>query len=155
MSPLEPPIHIQQMALGYCLPACAQMALGQFGITVNQTQLARVLGAQVGVGTPFSRAERLAQWDIRVQLTQQISIEELAASLAADVAVITAVTTTPGMPGWGNIRTQHAILVVDVGPEYVAYHDPALIQGPVSAMRNEFLLAWSEMDSRAVLLSRE
>ena len=155
MSPLEPPIHTQQMALGYCLPACAQMALGQFGITVSQTQLAHVLGAQVGVGAPFSRTERLVQWDIRVQLTQQISIEELAASLATDVAVIAAVTTTPGMPGWGNVRTQHAILVVDVGPEYVSYHDPALTQGPVSAVRNEFLLAWSEMDSRAALLSRE
>ena len=65
---LEPPAHIQQMALGYCLPACAQMALAQLGIAVTQTRLAQTLGTRVGVGTPFSRAQRLVEWNVRVRL---------------------------------------------------------------------------------------
>ena len=155
MSPLEPPVHIQQMALGYCLPACAQMALAQLSIAVTQAQLAQTLGTRAGMGTPFSRVERLAQRNVRVQVVQRASIEDLAASLAADVAVVVAITTTPGMPGWGNIRTQHTVLVANIGTEQIAYHDPALAYGPVSALRAEFLLAWSEMDGRAAFLSRE
>lgn len=155
MSPLEPPVHIQQVALGYCLPACAQMALAQLSIAVTQAQLAQVLGTRAGIGTPFSRVERLAQWNVRVQVVQRASIEDLAASLAADMAVIVAITTTPGMPGWGNIRTQHTVLVANIGTEQIAYHDPALAYGPVSALRAEFLLAWSEMDGRAVFLGWE
>jgi len=46
-------------------------------------------------------------------------------------------------------------LVVDVGVEQIAYHDPALAYGPVSALRAEFLLAWSEMDERVAFMSRE
>lgn len=155
MSPLEPPIHVRQMALGYCLPACAQMALAQLGIVVSQAQLAQTFGVRVGVGTPFSQVERLTQWDVQVRLTEQVSVEELVTSLAAEVAVIVAITTTPGLPGWGNIRTQHTVLVVDVGVEQIAYHDPALAYGSVSALRAEFLLAWSEMDERVAFMSRE
>jgi len=143
------------MALGYCLPACAQMALAQLGIVVSQAQLAGTLGTRVGVGTPFSRVERLVQWNVHVQLTRRASIEDLVASLAADMAVIVAVTTTPGLSGWGNIRTQHTVLVVDAGAEQITYHDPDLTYGPVFALRAEFLLAWSEMDERAAFLSRD
>ena len=155
MPPLEPPVHIQQTVWGYCLPACAQMALAQLGIVVTQAQLARTLRTRTGVGTPFSRVERLTQWGIRVQFIQQASIEDLAASLAARQAVIAAITTTPGLPGWGNIRTQHAVLVIDADVEWIAYQDPALAYGPVSALRDEFLLAWSEMDKQAAFLSQE
>jgi len=131
------------------------MALAQLSIAVTQAQLAQVLGTRAGIGTPFSRVERLAQWNVRVQVVQRASIEDLAASLAADMAVIVAITTTPGMPGWGNIRTQHTVLVANIGTEQIAYHDPALAYGPVSALRAEFLLAWSEMDGRAAFLGRE
>jgi len=78
MSPLERPIHIQQVALGYCLPACAQMALAQLGILVNQTQLAQTLrigirgGTRIGIGTPFSRAEHLAKWNVRVHWCKKL-----------------------------------------------------------------------------------
>lgn len=83
------------------------------------------------------------------------SIDDLAAALAADKAVIVAVTTTPGLPGWGNIHTQHTLLTIGIDSEQVTYHDPALARGPVSALRGEFLLAWSEMGERAALVSRE
>lgn len=53
MSPLEPPVHIQQVALGYCLPACAQMALAQLSIAATQAQLAQVLGTRAGIRDAF------------------------------------------------------------------------------------------------------
>ena len=154
MPTLEPSVHIQQMTLGYCLPACAQMALAQLGITVTQTQLARTFGTRAGVGTLFSRVERLAQWNVHMWLTRQVSVDDLVASMVADQTVIVAITTTPGLPGWGNIRTQHTVLVVNVGAEQIAYHDPALARGPVTALCTEFLLAWWEMDKRVAFLSR-
>jgi uncharacterized protein YvpB len=131
------------------------MALAQLGIAATQTQLAQTLGIRVGIGTPFSRVERLAQRNVHVRLVQRASIEGLVASLAADMAVIVAVTTTPGLPGWGNIRTPHTVLVMDTDPERIVYHDPALARGPVSASHAEFLLAWSEMDGQTAFLSRE
>jgi uncharacterized protein YvpB len=131
------------------------MALAQLGIEVSQEQLAQTLGTRIGVGTPFPQVKRLVQWNVRVQLVRQVSIEELAAALTTETAVIVAVTTTPGLPGWGNVRTQHTVLLANVGTEYISYHDPALAHGPVSALRAEFLLAWSEMDEQAVLLSQD
>ncbi len=155
MSLPKQPTHIQQTAPGYCLPASAQMALAQLGIKVSQNRLAQVLGTRVGVGTPFSRVERLTQWNIRVRLMQNISIDDLVAPLAANAAIIAAVTTTPGLPGWGNIRTQHTVLPVNVNTdtERITYHDPMLTYGPVSALSIEFLLAWGEMDERTAFLS--
>ncbi len=131
------------------------MALAQLGTVVTQAQLAQTLGTRVGVGTPFSRVERLVRWNLHVRPVRRASIDDLVASLAADMAVIAAITTTSGLPGWGNIRTQHTVLVVSVGVERIVYHDPALAHGPVSALRAEFLLAWSEMDERVAFLSRD
>ena len=160
MVPLEHLSHVQQVALGYCLPACAQMALAQLGIITTQADLAQAFGTHAGVGTPFPRVERLAQWGVRVQLERRIAVDELVAALAAGVAVIAALTTTPGLPGWGNIRTQHTVLIISVdvgngnGNERITYQDPALSYGPVSTLLSEFLLAWGEMDERAAFVSR-
>lgn len=62
----KPSIHVQQIAVGYCLPACAQMALAQLGLALTQAQAAQVMGTRIGVGTPFPQVERLAQWNIHV-----------------------------------------------------------------------------------------
>ncbi len=129
--------------------------MAQLGIVVTQAQLAQTFGTRVGVGTPFSRVERLVQWNVCARLTRQASVDDLAASLAADRAVIVAVTTTPGLPGWGNIRTQRTVLVVGVNAEQIKYYDPALAHGPVSALLAEFLLAWGEMDQRAAFLNKK
>ncbi|MEJ2749512.1 MAG: C39 family peptidase [Anaerolineae bacterium] len=154
MSRLESPIHIQQDRIGYCLPACGQMALAQLGIEVTQMQLAQILDTRVGIGTPFSRVERLAQWPVRVSVTEWGTMDTVAAALAAETAVIAAITTTSGLPGWAKIRTQHTVLVVHVNSDQVTYHDPALAQGPVSVLRDEFLLAWSYMAEKAAFLTR-
>ncbi len=55
MPPFEPFTHVQQITLGYCLPACGQMALAQLGITVTQAELAHALGTRVGVVRLFRK----------------------------------------------------------------------------------------------------
>ena len=61
--PLSNTPHIPQIGLGYCLPACAQMALAQLGITLTQEAIAQLLGTHRGIGTPFSRILRLREPD--------------------------------------------------------------------------------------------
>ena len=118
--------HVRQVAVGYCLPACAQMALARLGISATQERLAKALGTQVGIGAPFSGVELLAGQGVGVQVLQSASITDLRFSLASGDAVIVAVTTTPGLPGWGNIRTQHTLLVSAIGDSEVTDYDPAL-----------------------------
>jgi ABC-type bacteriocin/lantibiotic exporter with double-glycine peptidase domain len=149
--PLPKPPHIQQTTLGYCLPACAQMALAQVGLNTTQAELAKTLGTRAGIGTSFSSLRRLSQPSIKVEVAEWATIE----ALAADTAVIAAVTTSPGLPGWGDIRTQHTVLVVGLGLDQVTYHDPALADGPASAPRGEFLLAWSEMAELTAFLRKD
>jgi hypothetical protein len=149
---LKPPPHIQQIEIGYCLPACAQMALAQFEMQFTQTQLAKVLETRPGVGTPFSNLKLLSRLKIRGDLQSFASIENLNSALNANQSVIVPVTTSSGLPGWGNIRTQHSLLILNLDPNRITYHDPALQSGPVSVALNEFLLAWSEMDQQAAFL---
>jgi hypothetical protein len=130
------------------------MALAQIGMQIDQEKLAKAFGTRPGIGTPFSRIKRLEQWQVSIELKEWGGVEELISTLAAGASVITAVTTTAGLPGWGQIRTQHTVLVVKVDSDYVTYHDPALAQGPVSALRQEFLLAWSYMAEQVAFIAR-
>lgn len=68
MPRLNPPLHFQQIGWGYCLPACVQMALAQFDISISQKELATLLGVRPGIGTSFSRVRRLSQ--VRVVVTE-------------------------------------------------------------------------------------
>jgi predicted double-glycine peptidase len=130
------------------------MALAQFNVQVDQERLAKTFGTRPGVGTPFSRIKRLEQWPVNINIKEWGGVEELISTLATGASIITAVTTTAGLPGWGQIRTQHTLLVVNVDADYVTYHDPALAQGPVSALRPEFLLAWSHMAEQVAFVTR-
>lgn len=155
MPRLDPPVHVQQERIGYCLPACGQMALAQLGIVVTQAELAQTLDTRAGVGTPFSRVKRFGQWGVDVQVTEWGTMQALVTSLVAGSAVIAAITTTSDLPGWAEIRTQHTVLIVEVSSDQVSYYDPALAQGPVSVSHDEFLLAWSYMAERAAFLARK
>lgn len=134
--------HVTQLGWGYCLPACAQMALSAWDIHIDQRRLATLLGTKPGIGTPFSNLQRLSQVDIAI--TEWSGLAVLATALAAGNGVITAVITTPGLPSWGNIRTPHTLLVTAITPEHILYHDPALPNGPVQAFKGEFELAWQK-----------
>ena len=153
MTLLQPPKHYQQHHIGNCLPACAQMALSQFGLDLPQDELARRLGTIPGLGTPFPNIERVKEWNVGVEITQWSGFERLRMALSQGQAVITAIFTSSDLPGWDAIRTQHAVLVIDIQDEQIFYHDPMLPTGPVETSLNGFLLAWSDMEELTAFLS--
>ncbi|MCP4362165.1 MAG: hypothetical protein GY796_29510 [Chloroflexi bacterium] len=149
---LKPPKHCQQIDWGYCLPACAQMALAQLGIEQDQSAIATILGTRPGIGTPFSNLRKLPQ--IIAEISEWGALTAVEQAIQTETVVIAAVVTTPGLPGWNDLRTQHAVLIVNVTLEEIVYHDPSWKQGPTVASRNEFLLAWSEMAEQTAVLRR-
>lgn len=149
----QPPKHVRQRSTGYCLPACVEMAVAQFGQTLTQQQAARLLSTVEGMGTAFPHTKRLEQRGFSVELAEWCSVDALTAALAKDQAAIAAVLTTSGMPGWKDVRTQHVVLVTAVDDVNVTYYDPALATGPTVAASGEFLLAWSDMSEQAAFIS--
>lgn len=122
------------------------MALDQLDIAVTQDEVGQVLETQAGYGTPFSRIKRLSRWPINVEVTEWGGLQAVIEALTNDRAVIVALLTNAALPGWSDLQTQHTVLIVSITPDQVSYHDPALAEGPVSASRDEFSLAWSDMD---------
>ena len=102
MPPLKSPTHSHQIAAGFCLPACAQMALNQLGLDASQPHIAQVLGTRMGIGTPFSRIQRLTHWHVQVRLVTPATLAALTDVLAAAAAIIVPVMTTSGLPGWAT-----------------------------------------------------
>ncbi|HMN27644.1 MAG TPA: C39 family peptidase [Caldilineaceae bacterium] len=148
-------VHIRQETVGYCLPACVAMALAQLGMAMTQRRLAQMFATRSGLGTPFSNILRVEQLGVRVQVNDWAGIDAVVQALALGQKVVSAVMTTPDLPGWDGLRTQHAVLVIHVDTQSVAYHDPANESGPSSVSRDAFCLAWSEMDERVAFLSRQ
>jgi hypothetical protein len=131
------------------------MALVQLGFQVQQQQLATLLGVRPGLGTRFSNIQALARYGIDLHIISWQGADSLKTALEApSCVVITAILTTPGLLGWGELATQHAVVLTEITPPFAAYHDPALPTGPVQASLEEFLLAWSEMDEMAAILRR-
>ena len=154
MCPLMPVRHIQQRGIGYCLPACAAMAAGQFGLDISQSRLARNFGTMSGIGTPFSAIRRLIDFDLAVEVVEWLGIDFLRQALLSEKAVVAAVLTSRDLPTWGTLRTQHTLLVTAMEKGRVYYHDPALSWGPVEVSVDAFGLAWSEMSELTALIRR-
>ena len=57
--------HLEQIADGDCLPACAAMILAYWQDPVDQGRLAQLFGTQT-FGTAAPRIRRLADWGYRV-----------------------------------------------------------------------------------------
>ena len=129
------------------------MALAQLGVKMQQPTIAAILETRPGVGTSFSNLQKLPR--IAVEIQEWGSLTAVEQALQTETAVITAVMTTPGLPGWDNLRTPHAVLILDIMPDQIIYHDPAMEQGNTVAPRNEFLLAWSEMAEKTAFLRRQ
>lgn len=124
------------------------------GIDAAQNQLATQLGTIKGIGTPFTNLHRLASYGIDLYFSQWQSIQPLRTALQSGGAVITAILTTPGLPGWETVVTQHAILITAIDEQSIVYHDPALFHGPVTALLDEFYIGWTEMSEQAAILYR-
>jgi len=153
---LRLPLHVPQLKAGYCIPACACMALSRFGVTVSIEEMIRVLEAKENSGALFSLLKRLENKQIAVEIRRLKDFYELQTLLASDNAVIVLMLTVLEMPGWqSDIETMHAILPLEVNDEMVTYHDPFLDHGPMKVMTDAFLLGWFERDNTCAVFTQK
>lgn len=150
---LSVPFSAQQKH-GYCLLACAQMALAHLGISRSQSTLASELGIFEDFGVPSSNIRRLKSSSIEVIYATEATLSNLAHWLEQKVPVIAFVHTAQ-LDYWQNHPAQHAVLLVAIDNASVYLLDPARNADIVTVAIDEFLLAWDEMEfSYAVIYRR-
>ncbi len=152
LSNLQPDLHSQQSADGFCLPACAQMAFAYLGILRTQEELARLLKMRPGFGTPIPNILNLRSRQIDVTYQSNGSLSDIRLCLERNIPVIACVEAGE-LPHWQGVRAQHAVLVVGLDEQKVSLHDPALEQGPISVPLGDFMLAWDEMENRYAVIT--
>lgn len=91
--------HVQQIDWGYCLPACAEMALAQLEVNVSQQRLAKQLGTVAKIGTPFPNVQRLVKLGLQVKQLQWQGANAVSEALRLDRTVIAAILTSHDLPG--------------------------------------------------------
>lgn len=99
------------------------MALATWEINYDQRQVGEFLGTRPGIGTPFYHLSRLTE--VNVTLAKWAGLDAIVVALGEGEMVITALITNSGLPGWGTVRTSHAVLITAVQEEQITYHDPA------------------------------
>ena len=145
MSKLIDVPYSRQQSDGYCLPACAQMALAHLGISRSQQELGRVMGMIAGFGVPASHILHLRSPQVQVEYHTEGSLEHLRLWLMRQVPVIACVQTSE-LAYWQGHIAQHAILLVGIDEQHVYLLDPAQNPAVISVSIDEFLLAWDEME---------
>jgi len=136
--------HCRQKADGYCLAACAQMALAYLGISCSQDDLARRLGVRPHLGAPSSCLLRLRSAALDVIYTAG-DLEDLATWLDQGLPVLVFVQADQ-LPYWRGQQFQHAVVVLGLDTQAVYLLDPAADATPMRVLRGDFMLAWDEMD---------
>ncbi|HOT91669.1 MAG TPA: C39 family peptidase [Anaerolineae bacterium] len=146
--------HFRQITDGYCLAACAQMALDYLGIPVAQEELARRLEVRPRIGAPSSRLLRLRSETLDVVYADG-DLYDLLAWLEAGTPVIVFVQVDQ-LPYWQGQHFQHALLLTGSDAESLYLLDPAADSAPIAVSQGDFLLAWDEMECvYAVIRQRE
>ncbi|MEX1021132.1 MAG: C39 family peptidase [Litorilinea sp.] len=143
--------HSQQIEFGYCLPACAQMALSYLGISRSQQEIGRTLTVRKGIGVPASQVVSLQTREIATQYYIEGTLTNVRNWLEKQVPVI-AFIQAGELPHWTGNRFQHAVLVSGMDDSTVWLHDPALADGPTGVPLADFLLAWDEIDHRFAVI---
>ena len=145
-------LHSQQIEDGYCLPACAQMALAYLGIFRSQQEIGRILKIRRGFGTPAPNIGNLHSQQVEVRYHIAGTLDEISQCLQNKIPII-AFIQAGELPHWQGIRAQHAVLIVGISEQNVTLHDPAFAHGPTTVLIGDFLLAWDEMDNRYALIT--
>jgi ABC-type bacteriocin/lantibiotic exporter with double-glycine peptidase domain len=144
--------HYRQLADGYCLPACAQMVLAHLGIFRSQEELAGLLNVRAEVGARSSSITRLASKTIAVHYAGG-GFADLAVWLSKGAAII-AFIQAGELSYWQGNRFQHAVVIVGFDENDIYLLDPAFESALVRVDREEFLLAWDEMDNTYAALTQ-
>ena len=134
---------IPQIRDGYCLPACAQMALAYHGIVVEQDTLITLLNA-TDEGAPFSRIMRIEKYGVRVELHRNAKLDAVIAAVNINAPSIVAVNLL-FLP-YSMEDFDHAVLVTNANSDEISLLDPATETGVYSVPADAFLAAWTERD---------
>ncbi len=141
--PLPVPFYKQQ-AVGYCMPACAQMVLAYQDISYSQDELAKVLNLKPGLGTPTRNIQRLASPEIKA-VYEEGTLEQVQTWLGMGIPVI-AFVQAGELSHWRDEFFQHAVVIVGLEKDMVWLLDPDTNGNPIAIPTNELMLAWSGMD---------
>jgi predicted double-glycine peptidase len=120
------------------------MVLAYLGVHRSQDQLAHQLGMYTELGVPASHITRLQTTSLNIAYGEG-TLTDITGYLARDTPVIVFVQAGE-LNQWRGFRFQHAVVVVGLDEQTVYLLDPDLGPTPLSVPRDEFLLAWSEMD---------
>ena len=138
---------------GYCLLACAQMALAHLGISRSQAALAKTLGIFEDFGVPASNITRLKSSSIEVIYATEAVLSDVADWLDQKIPVIAFVQTAQ-LDYWQKHPAQHAVLIVAIDNDSVYLLDPARNADIVTVSIGEFLLAWDDMEFSYAVIRR-
>jgi len=142
--------HCKQSHDGACLPACARMVLLHLGQDIPEARLARLLGTRA-FGTPARRLTRLESLGLQATIGAY-SETMLRYWLRQGIPPIVFLQTT-ALPYW-TMETYHAVVLVGMTENLVYLNDPAIDTAPQVTSLASFLLAWSEFDDLAAILTR-
>lgn len=131
-----------------CLVMCAQMVLEYLGVTVGDGELSRRLRT-TDRGTPFPNIKRLEALGLFVEVGQYGDLSLFERNIEVGLPVIVAVKTL-NWPHWGNVITDHAVVVVGIdqqnGVMYI--HDPSFAAVPLELSLIAFEGGWIERDQQ-------
>lgn len=134
--------HHQQSRANHCVPACALMVLQFWGIEVDETAVADLLGTS-NAGTLAEDLHRLEALHVAVHLGQG-TIFDLKRSLRDGIPALVFVETD-SLPYW-ETACFHSVVVAAVDNDGVTVYDPYLDHGPTVVPVVDFLRAWSAYD---------
>jgi ABC-type bacteriocin/lantibiotic exporter with double-glycine peptidase domain len=149
--PLLIPYHAQ-ISAGYCLAACAQMALDYLGLAHSQEYLADLLEVVRFVGAPARNIRLLASLEVAV-VFEKGTVDSLSDWHSQGAPVI-AFVQAGELPYWRGEQFQHAVVVTNIDGEYLWLLDPDYGPTQVAVPIEEFMLAWDELDNLYAILTK-
>lgn len=122
------------------------MVLNHLGISIGYNQLAKLL--RIGeLFTPLSHLKYLETLNLFVDVSEQGELSIFEQHIALGLPVIAGVKTFL-WPHWGNVITEHAVVVVgiDQDHDHIYIHDPYFVDAPIEMSLIEFQIGWEEKD---------
>ena len=150
-NPLPVPYHAQ-ISTGYCLAACAQMALDYLGVVRSQERLADLLKIVPFVGAPARNIRLLASQKVTVLLGEG-TLDSLGHWLRQNLPVIVFIQAGE-LPHWRGEQFQHTVVITGKADEAIWLLDPDAGPDQISVPVDEFLLAWDELDHLYAVLNK-
>ncbi|MBN1876595.1 MAG: peptidase C39 family protein [Anaerolineae bacterium] len=141
--------HYKQSADGQCLPACVRMVLAYLGHDLTESRIARLLRART-FGTPASNIRYVETLNVSVQYGP-LPLFKLRTYLQNHTPCIVFVQAAD-LP-YAYVPGFHALVVIGIDEEMVYLNDPAFEPNPHAVPLDYFMLAWSEFDYQAAVIT--